>query len=146
MVEVFIVGVHTIVTSEAVFAPGRQVGIGKVGVQPTVTVHTGRGIKTGQIFCMTILADEWLIRGSKFVTRQRVIHNIMRKLCSCGSEGERGRRSAVFGVTVHATQIWIGVIHLAMCLGDFRHLRCHFGMAVRTAVSHALRRPGRDMT
>lgn len=52
----------------------------------------------------------------------------------------------MFGVTVHATQIWIGVIHLAVCLGDLGHLRCHFGMAVRTAVSHVIRRPGCNVT
>lgn len=46
VIEMSVVGVHTIVTGETVFAPGRQVGIGKLGVQPAVTVHTGRGIET----------------------------------------------------------------------------------------------------
>lgn len=51
----------------------------------------------------------------------------------------------MFGVTVHTTEIRIGVIHLAMRLGNFRHVGGQFCMTVCTAVGHSLRGPGRDM-
>lgn len=68
VVKMLVVGVHAIVAGEAVTAPGGQVNIGKIRIEPAVTVHASRGIETGQLFRMAIFANEWLILGSKFVT------------------------------------------------------------------------------
>lgn len=146
VVEVFGVGIHAIVTGETVTAPGRQMGIGEIGIQPAVTVHASRGIETGQVLHMAIFADEWLIRVGQFMTCQRIFHHVVRKFRPRRSQRKRSGRATMFGVTVLTTKIRIIVIHLAMRLGDPGHVGGQVGVTVRATVRHPLRRPGCNVT
>lgn len=47
MIEVLVIGIHAVMTGEAVAAPGSQVSVGEVGIHPAMTIHTNLGIEIG---------------------------------------------------------------------------------------------------
>lgn len=60
VIEVFIVGVHTIVTGQAVIAPTERMSLRESQIQISMTFEAGGGIKRGQILHVTVCADKRL--------------------------------------------------------------------------------------
>lgn len=68
MVKMFVVGVHAIVTGQAVSPPTQRVSLRKGQVEVAMTFNASGRIEIRQAFSMAIFAHKWLIREGQFVT------------------------------------------------------------------------------
>jgi len=136
MVEMFVIGVHAIVTGETVTAPRGHVIIGEGRVQPAVTIHAGGGIEIGHLLGVAIFTGKGNLRGSECVTFQRIVHQDVGKIRPRRFERKRCGGAAMFRMTVLATKFGTVVHHLTMRFCDLRHVRSDIRVTVNTAVGH----------
>lgn len=145
MIEVASVGIHAVMTRQAIAAPTCYVRVGESRINLTMTSIARLQIELGNIVGMAIGTSEGFSRRGELVTLQRVAERFMRK-SDFVHHGQRRVGAAMFGMTIAARDGGGIFHHPSVKRRQILQLSRKIAMAIQTTVCHGGAFPRRSVT
>lgn len=145
VIEIAPVGIHAIVTRQAVAAPIGYVCVGESRINLTMTSVARLQIELGNIVGMAVGAGEGFTRRGELVTLQRITDRFMRKRYFVHL-GQRRIRAAMLGVTIAAGERGGILHHPPVKRRNILQLSRKIAMTFHTTIRHRGAFPRRGVT